>query len=482
MNDKPNVIVCICDQLRAFEVGCYGNEAVRTPNIDRLAAAGVRFEHAVSTNPVCMPARSSLISGQYARACMGDLGNAVEIDEQGEAICAAWPVDARVHIPDATIAEQLKAAGYDTALIGKWHIHPAPELLGFDYTLYPRANHRHSGQEFVENGVRASRDAPNLRRAQPEGRSQVIDGFSVEYEIEQVLHYLAADRDSPFFLYYSISPPHMPLADAPEKYLTMYSADEVPLRPNVFLDGRMAHSEEWFKIYLWDFLYYSKKLPHTLELPEGFDLRELTALYYGLTTWVDDMVGRLMAGVRDNGLSENTIVVFVSDHGDNLGSHHKFNKGELIEESIRIPMIFHAPRLWPASVNHSQVAQIVDIMPTVLEACGCAVPAHVQGRSLAPILSGECRQLEENWGFIETGGAEIGIRTPTHLYGLKVAADNSRLEDKPGHFYDLRDDPYELNTLTGADHQQETAAALRSLLRAWHEKTPWMKKASERGN
>ena len=187
---------------------------------------------------------------------MGALGNVSEHGEQGKPIVASWPLGVRLHIPDATIAEQFKAAGYDSALIGKWHIHTAPELLGFDYTLHPRVNHRHTGQEFVENG----------------GRPQVVNGFSVEYEIERVLDYLAAERDNPFFLFYSISPPHMPLADAPDEYLSMHAPEDVPLRPYVFVDGRMAHDEEWFRIYLWDFLYNARKLPHTLELPDGFDL------------------------------------------------------------------------------------------------------------------------------------------------------------------------------------------------------------------
>lgn len=458
MNSRPNVIVCICDQLRAFEVGCYGNEVIRTPNIDMLAAGGVRFEHAVSTDPVCMPARSSLISGQYARTCMGALGNASVPDEQGRPIVASWPLQDRVHMPDSTIAEQFQAAGYDTALIGKWHIHTAPELVGFDYTLHPRVNHRHTGQDFVENG----------------GSPQLVDGFSVDYEIENVLSYLAADRENPFFLYYSISPPHMPLADAPNEYLNMYDPADMPLRPNVFLDGKMAYDEDWFKVYLWDFLYYSLKLPHTLELPEGFDLRTLTALYYGLTTWVDDMVGRMMEGLRANGLLDNTIVVFTSDHGDNLGSHHRFNKGLLIEESIRIPMIFHAPSLWQAGINNSQVAQLIDIMPTVLDASGCTVPEHVQGRSLRPILAGERPQLEENWGFIETSGGEIGVRTPTHLLGRQTSGKASGVEEEPTSFYDLRDDPFEMNNLAATGQQAQTEAELDNLLTAWDKSTPWM--------
>ena len=458
MKNKPNVIICICDQLRAFEVGCYGNQVISTPNIDDLARNGVRFEHAVSTDPVCMPARSSLVSGQYARTCMGALGNASVPDEHGRPIVASWPLQERIHLPDPTIAEQFKDAGYDTALIGKWHIHPAPEIVGFDYTLHPRVNPRPTGQDFVENG----------------GPPQLVDGFSVDYEIENVLSYLAADRNNPFFLYYSISPPHMPLADAPEHYLTMYDPDDMPLRPNVFIDGEMAYDEHWFKVYLWDFLYYSQNLPYTLDLPEGFDLRTLTALYYGLTTWVDDMVGRMMEGLRANGQLDNTIVVFTSDHGDNLGSHHRFNKGLLIEESIRIPMIFHAPWLWEPSVSSSQVAQLIDIMPTVLDASGSPIPDHVQGRNLSPVLAGDSPRLDENWGFIETTDGEIGVRTPTHLLGRRTSNSEGGAENRPNCFYDLRDDPYELNDLAGIVEQEQAESELDDLLTAWDQNTPWM--------
>ena len=186
------------------------------------------------------------------------------------------------------------------------------------------------------------------------------------------------------------------------------------------------------------------------------------------------MVGRMMAGLRANGLLDNTIVVFTSDHGDNLGSHHRFNKGLLIEESIRIPMIFHAPWLWEASANSSQVAQLIDIMPTVLEASGCAVPAHVQGRDLSPILAGERRQLEENWGYIETSGGEIGIRTPTHLFGRRSLGSDGRSEQESTSFYDLRDDPFEMNNLTGTGQQTKTEAELDNLLTVWDKSAPWM--------
>ena len=118
-------------------------------------------------------------------------------------------------------------------------------------------------------------------------------------------------------------------------------------------------------------------------------------------------------------------------------------------------------------------------MPTVLEACGCEVPAHVQGRSLAPILAGEREQLTENWGVIETAGGEIGIRTPTHLLGLRLEQGEVGAAGNPSHFYDLRDDPYEMNNLAGTGEQVQTAAELEAVLRAWQAETPWLSPISQ---
>ena len=397
MSDQPNVIVCMCDQLRAFEVGCYGNAVVRTPNIDRLAASGVRFEHAVTNNPVCMPARSCLLSGQYSRTCMGSLGNHLEVDVTGNRYLPEYPIGERVHFPDRTLPEQLKGAGYDTALIGKWHVQPSPLTVGFDTAVYPRVHHRHTGQTFIENS----------------GMGEVVPGYSVGYEAERVAQFLRAPRERPFFLFYSISPPHMPLLDAPEKYLTLYTPQDVPLRPNVYRDGKLAYDEHWFSIYLWDFLYYQEHLPHTQRLPDGFDLRHLIALYFGMTTWVDDMVGRLMHELERTGQADNTIIVFTSDHGDNLGSHHTFNKDTLMEESIRIPLIVHAPRQWQPRVAQNHVAQLIDVMPTLLGCCGADIPASAQGCDLTPVLTGESDALGGGAAFIETSSGQVGIRTPT---------------------------------------------------------------------
>ncbi|MEE2659236.1 MAG: sulfatase-like hydrolase/transferase [Candidatus Latescibacterota bacterium] len=456
--DRPNIVVVLCDQLRAFEVGCYDNDVIRTPHIDRLAGEGVRFEHAVSNNPVCMAARSALLTGQYSRSCQGFLGNYARQLEDGTKSMPEYPVNDRPILKDAALPEQLKAVGYETNLIGKWHVHPAPYQIGFDYSLYPRVHHRHTGQTFVENQEDIG----------------VVDGFSIDYEAQAVREYLDTVGDRPFFLHYCISPPHMPLDDAPDEYKRMYSPEEVPIRPNCYLEGELPFDERWFKIYLWDFLFYEQHLPYTESLPDGFGLRQLTAMYYGLTTWVDDQVGRLMAGLEANGLADNTIVVFLSDHGDNLGSHHLFNKGKLIEESIRIPLIFHCPARWSSRVSENQVGSIVDIMPTLLGLAGVIAPASIQGRDLSPVIYGDAESLENTGGaFVETGDGEIGVRTPTHLFGMRLDGSRSEIEDEAAYFFDLIQDPYEQNNLANTSEQLETADRMAERLRHWHYTTPW---------
>ena len=447
---KPNVVLCLCDQLRAFEVGAYGNGVIRTPNLDRMASSGVRFEIACSNSPLCTPARSVLISGQYNRSCTGTMQNVGE------------PIGSRQCLPEPTLAEVLREAGYTTGLIGKWHIGPEPRLAGFDYALYPRFTHRYTGQTYIEDG-----------------KEFVVREFAPDFEAWKLRQYVAQHRDEPFFLFHNIAQPHMPLLDAPARYRALYPRDAVPLRPNVFRDGKPAYDENWFKIYLWDYLYYRDHLPHTAKLPDGFDLRDLAALYYAMTTCTDDQVGTLMAALESNGLADNTLVVFVSDHGDNLGSHHRFNKQLLIEESIRVPLLFQWPGRLAPRVVAGQVASLVDVMPTVLSLLQIPAPEKTQGTDLAAVLRGEVATAGENAAYVETSENLLGVRTATHLYGFEMAGDWTngawRPLDASHQFFDLRDDPYELNNLAGSGRQAELAGELRTRLLRWNSATPWLK-------
>jgi choline-sulfatase len=482
---QPNIILCTCDQLRAFEVGCYGNPVIRTPNLDQLAAEGVRFETAVTTFPVCMAARSVLLSGQYNRTCTGGVGNVASSQGEGRIYFPQYPHAGRPHLKDETLPELLHRRGYHTATIGKWHIHTWPHDLGFDDTLIPRMNHAHTGQHFSENG----------------GPEFVPDGYSVDFECDRVAAFLGrqAQSERPFFLYYNISPPHCPMSDAPEKYTTMYRPAEIPIRPNVDLSTRLPDQDHWFKVYRWDYRYYNFHLPYTEELPEDFTLQRVIAEYYGMTTWVDDAVGRMLAALEANGLAENTIVVFTSDHGDYLGSHGRVQKGDLHEESVRIPLLVRWPAGLESGATSPQVAALVDLAPTLLDLAGAEIPAHMAGRSLAgfhwdtangprpqsDVLSSskglsKGRRFDqlsaretEDCAFIETGRG-VGIRTRTHLYGLPFVAGTHDLADAPHYFWDVEHDPYQLRNLAGTGEQADVASELDRRLRAWDAATPWM--------
>lgn len=455
---RPNIIVCALDQLRAFEVGCYGNPVIRTPSIDWLAAEGIRFETAITNFPVCMAARSVLLSGQYNRRCTGGIGNVAFPSRPGRGSMPEYPDHGRPHLRERTLPECLKEAGYHTAAIGKWHIHSWPQDIGFDYHLIPRVHHCHTGQCFTENG----------------GPEFVPEGYSVDFESARVADYLRAQarKDEPFFLYYNISPPHCPLADAPEKYLKMYSPEEVPIRPNVDLTTPLKDQNHWFRVYRYDFRYYEMRLPYTEDLPRGYDLRALIAEYYGLTTWADDALGTVLRALDDTGLAEDTIMVLTSDHGDNLGSLGLVQKGGPNEESIRIPMLIRWPAVMtPGRVVREQIASLVDLMPTLLDLTGALSQSHTHGCSLAGIVRGESETTARPHAFVETGHG-AGIRTLNHLYFLPFAGDSHALSDRPSHFYDLDSDPYELHNC--AEEDSETAKSLDMTLRDWDRATPWM--------
>lgn len=464
---RPNVVVCLCDQLRAFEVGCYGNPVIHTPHMDRLAAEGIRFEHAVTNYPVCMAARSVLLSGQYNRTCTGGVSNVAYPTKPGDVAMPEYPEHGRPHLPAPTLAEILQHAGYRTTAIGKWHIHSWPQDVGFERYCIPRVHHCHTAQCFTENG----------------GPEFVPAGFSVDYEADRVEQYLEemASTDEPFFLDYNISPPHCPLADAPERILAIYPPDEVPIRGNVDLTRTLAGQEYWFRVYRYDFRYYSFQLPYTEELPDGYDLRWLIAEYYGLTTWADEALGRMLDALDRHGLEQNTIVVFASDHGDNLGSHGLVQKGTPNEESLRIPFIIRLPDGPRGEVRNEIVASLVDVAPTILSLVGLPVPNTMQGRDVSASVHGNPLRAMQDYAIAEMGHG-LAIRTPRHLCFVPYREGTRLLADASTMLYDLHTDPLELTNLAGVPELHDVEVELTSRIREWDVQTPWMGRSTSDDN
>jgi arylsulfatase A-like enzyme len=451
---RPNVVLCVCDQLRAFDVGCYGHPVVQTPHLNGLAARGVRFPTAITNNPLCSPARSCLLSGQHSRTCNGATGNCGDPELQ------------RRNMPGTSLAEAFRDADYRTASIGKWHMASRPDSVGFEHWVYPTFQHRHRGRRYFD-------------AARPDGYE--VEGWTWDYDFRRLQRFLDGGDERPFFVYYNIEPPHMPLDDAPDRYRRMYDPGTTPLRDNAMVDGAPARDEHWFRIYLWDYLYYRDHVPFTEALPDGFDLRRLAAMYLGMVTLVDDLVGRMMADLESRGLADNTIILFTSDHGDNLGSHGHFNKARFWEESVRVPLIVAAPELAGGLAPAHQLASLVDVMPTLLGLTGVPVPEGLHGVDLTPVLRGRETPVGENAAFIEAPQDGIAVRTPTHLYGMALddmstaehRPENDRIADERLAFYDLRSDPLQQRNLASTDEQSDTADGLRRRLKRWHRETPW---------
>lgn len=455
-SQKPNIVLCTTDQLRPFELNCYGGEGVNTPNLDALARRGTVWDTAITNFPVCLPARSALISGQHNRTATGGCTNISYEARKRDFAMPEYPYTGRPHLRDRTLAECLRDVGYDTYAIGKWHIHSWPHDIGFDDYVIPRVHHAHTGQLFTRNG------GPEFSPV----------GYSLDFEAAEANRLLKErTSDRPFFLYYNISPPHCPLADMPEAYRTMYDKAAIQLRGNVSAESDIDW-DYWFSVYRWDFRYYSFQLPHTLKLPENYDIRNLTAEYLGAVTWMDTALGALLNSLDAAGLSEDTVFIFTSDHGDNLGSHGLVQKGTANDESIRIPLVFAGPKI---SANHrisTGVASLVDLLPTILDLAGASVPEHCHGSSLTPEL---CRQVESNdrVAFFETKDGS-GVRSDQHTYFVPWISDRT-LAAEPAKVFDNVADPLQLMNLA----PDGTFADLDQMLREFDSRTPWSSMEAE---
>jgi len=432
--DRPNIVILFVDQLRWSEVGCYGNEVIRTPNLDRLARESVRFTHAFTNFPSCSPARSTILSGRYARS-KGVYAN------QNKTLLVGRPTNREITLP-----ETLAAAGYTTTLIGKWHLAPSPRTLGFQMSwmggMGPGGDGYMLGPWKADGGI---------------GEDHVYEGYTLVHQSELAADFMNRHRDRPFLLYLTPSPPHMPIASLPEPYKSMYDPEKVPIRPNVWKDGQLPFDEKWFKIYLTQ--------NHPTTLPAGINLRDLYALYYGQVTGVDDWVGRVLKSIKDLGLEDNTIVLFSSDHGDLLGSHQMFNKNSHYDEACRIPLLVRWPGKIKPVVQDKQIVSLVDVMPTLLDLCGVDIPPTVQGDSLAPVFLGHKETVGENAAYIETTINE-GVRTMNHVYWC------SRKSFDKEHLFDTDKDPYQRRDVIADPSYKDVAAKLRAMTKAWREKTP----------
>ena len=452
---RENIVLILSDQLRIHAID---DPDTRTPHIDQLRQESFEFHTAVTNCPICMPARSALMSGQYTRRCTGNLNNHHKIDKGGQWYFPDPPERTRTQLLDKTLPEYLSENGYYNKLIGKWHIHPEPRLLGFDSWCFPLAYHRYYHQCYFEDDT-----------------AYVVDEFAPDLESRKMKEFVSGYQDDrPFFLYYNLSFPHMPLGNLPEPYLSMYDPEEVTLRENVRSDDpqKLAH---WIEAYL-SYYFRDQHVPISDEIRRKYSsLEGITALYNGAVAVVDNMIGELVAELKKAGIYDSTTIVFASDHGDMLGSHAHYNKSQLYEEAIRVPFLIRSPRIDPGR-NDDQIAQLIDVTPTLLDYLGISAESPFDGQSLVPVLTRECATLPTNHAFIECTSNKIGVRTPDYVYGMKIDPADHSITDPEIEFFSLADDPFEMQNLAGKIPADLSPVAndLRSRVETWHYQTPWL--------
>ncbi|MEQ7128751.1 arylsulfatase [Actinopolymorpha sp. B11F2] len=375
MADQPNVVLICVDQWRGDCLSADGHELVHTPHLDALAARGARFRRGYSATPTCIPARAALMTGLSQRSHRR-IGF-----ENGR----PWDYS-------TTMAGEFGRAGYQTQAIGKMHVYPERTRLGFDdvilhdgYLHYVRKRQRpyeefddylpwlrmqagaSAVEDFCDNGVNS-----NSMVARPWDKPEAWHPTS--WTVTQAMSWLyRRDPRSPFFLYLSFDRPHPPF-DPPAWAYEQYLAEE-PYHPVVgdWVEALEPYYQDW------------RHNPFAARMKPAV-LHRARAGYYGHLAHLDLQINRFLEILGEFGLAEDTIVCFISDHGEMLGEHNLFQKGLPYEGAARIPFLLSGPGIEAGQVR-DEIVELRDVMPTLLNAAGLKPPGTVEGRSVLPLLA-----------------------------------------------------------------------------------------------
>jgi len=420
----PNILVIQADQLTPGVLPAYGHPLVKAPNLDALAASGVVFESAYCNFPLCVPSRASMLAGRFAHN-IASWDNAMEMP---------------AHIP--TLAHYLRDAGYHTVLSGKMHFIGPDQLHGFDERtttdIYP-ANFTWTpdwivGERYRPTGINPS----GIVEAGQCVRSLQIDyDDEVEHATVQKLFDLARfNNDKPWLLWASFTHPHSPFVTT-KKYWDLYDHDDIDM-PKV----APIPVEELDEMSRW--LYYAHAQDRMTIKEEH--VRNARHAYYGMTSYVDDKVGHIMTTLEELGLRENTVVVFIADHGEMLGERGKWFKQYFYEGSVRIPMIVSYPGTY-APGRVSEHVSLVDLLPSFMDWAGADwTPVNpMDGHSLDGLLSGDDPGWDNTVISEYTGEGVIAPCRMLRRGDWKYIYTHGH----PGLLYNVTEDPLELDNLAG---------------------------------
>ncbi|MBZ0299761.1 MAG: sulfatase-like hydrolase/transferase [Anaerolineae bacterium] len=465
----PNILLIFADELRADALGYAGNAIVQTPNIDRLAHSGTRFSQCMVTQPTCTPSRASILTGCYPSALKSRMVGCVT------------PDDPRF------LPRVLTQHGYRTASIGKIHLVPQrdePDAVqqaldsGGDYYGFQEidlvdghGDHCFGPQytPWLAAQVPDWEDCLKQRQRLQPG----LDCFTWElppevhssrYIADRAVDWLNQAGETPFFLHVSFPDPHYPFV-VPEPYASQYApADMPPPLPPVTASSDLPplHHEVYFNRpgeHLRDHVIGTP--PREYAACTTADWQQVKATYYGMITLLDEQIGRILDALDVVGLAENTLVLFLSDHGDYLGDHGFYGKGLPYDPVLGVPLVLRGPGIVPGQVIDS-VASTLDLAPTLLDFAGAPEPEGVQGFSLRRALTGQA-EPQRQAALTENDDDFVPMRArtlTTDRWKLTVYANQWE-----GELFDRRSDPAEMiNLWNQADYQPIRQRLTQALL------------------
>jgi arylsulfatase A-like enzyme len=415
---KPNFVFFMTDDQRWDAMSCAGNEILKTPNMDRIAREGVRFENMFVTTSLCGPSRASFLTGKYVH------NHGVRVNG-GE-----------LSLDQKTFPEWLKEAGYETAFIGKWHNKDLGKGRGFDYTFGFEGQGRYYDPIISENF----------------GPPQEYKGYVTDILTDHAVEFLEKEHDKPFCLILWFKAPHRSWLPA-KRFENVYEDIKMPEPPtfNDTYEGRPdAVKNADMKIGDFD------------DVP---DLDTFLKNYCRTLLGVDENVGRVLDTLDKLGYAKNTAVIYSGDNGFFLGEHHFFDKRLMYEPSIRVPLLVRYPKMIRPGTTNQELVLNVDVAPTILDLAGVKVPPEMNGKSLEPFLKGQSVPWRKDflYEYYEYPAVHMvrknrGVRTKRWKY-IHYFEEPEEFE-----LYDIQNDPYEVNNLYSNPAYRDVVAQLEERL------------------
>jgi len=458
---RPNILFIMSDDHAAHAMSCYGSRINTTPQIDRIAREGMRFDNCFCTNSLCAPSRASIMSGTYSHI------NGVRI------------LSDKLDPGTDTFVRRLQASGYQTALVGKWHLYTEPR--GFDYYKMLPGQGLYHDPYFIESGSRF--DWESITNQHDETMGLQERGYVTDLIADSCIKWLdQRDPEKPFMLMCHHKAPHRPW-ETDEKHKDMYADIDIP-EPETLYDDYATRSRaaREAKMRVGEHMYATdvkREIPGELH---GNELRSWAYQYYikdylRCVASIDDNVGRLLDYLDENGLAENTLVIYTSDQGFFLGDHGWYDKRFMYEESLRMPFVVRYPKEIAAGAVNTDIILNHDFPALFLELAGADIPKAWQGRSFRPLLHGETPtdwRTGMYYRYWEHGGhgvfAHYGLRTERYkliyYYGdpLDTGCGYNEVKEPEWELFDLEKDPRELRNVYADDEYVDVVKELKNEL------------------